>query len=34
MFEDMAMLTIYVSLNAAIILLAIFAWHVFRIESH
>ncbi len=33
MFEDIAMLTIYGSLNAAIILLMIFTWHIFRIES-
>jgi hypothetical protein len=33
MFEDMAMLTIYVSLNAAIIMLTIFTWHVFRIDE-
>ena len=33
MFEDMAMLTIYSSLNAAIILLMIFTWYIFKIES-
>lgn len=33
MFENIAMTTIYVSLNAAIILLAMFTWQVFRIES-
>jgi hypothetical protein len=33
MFEDMAMLTIYVLLNAAIIMLTIFTWRVFRIEE-
>lgn len=33
MFEDMAMLTIYGSLNAAIIMLAMFTWHMFRIDS-
>lgn len=34
MFEDMAMLTIYGSLNAAIILLMIFTWYMFKTESH
>lgn len=33
MFEDMAMLTIYGSLNAVIILLVIVTWYMFRIES-
>jgi flagellar biogenesis protein FliO len=33
MFEDMAMATIYVSLNAAIIMLTIFTWHVSRLED-
>ncbi len=33
MFEDTAMLTIYASLNTAIILLLMFAWHVFGIEE-
>jgi hypothetical protein len=33
MFEDIAMLTIYGSLNAAIILLMIFTCYLFRIES-
>jgi len=32
MFEDMAMLTIYGSLNAAIILLMIFTWYMFKVE--
>lgn len=33
MFDDMAMLTIYGSLNAAIILLTLFTWYMFKIES-
>ena len=33
MFEDMAMLTIYGSLNAVIVLLMIVTWYMFRIES-
>lgn len=33
MFDDVVMMTIYGSLNAAIILLAILTWHMFKIES-